>query len=144
MKDAASILRKWVTNAGSGASATNWKEGVSRVVVSPTHKAAQKLDKYLSSVNEAVSSGRMRESLMSVDTPQWQDACQRKAANFTTGIKAGEAKMQRFLTNFLPMQQQVTDRVNQMPDGTLEERIAKSAEQARQTASLKGKWRGRF
>lgn len=144
MKDAASILRKWSANASSPSAAANWKEGVSRVTVSPCHKAAGKLDKYLASTQEAVSSGRMRESLMSVDTPQWQDACQRKASNFSTGIKAGEQKMQRFLTNFLPMQQQVTDRVNQMADGTLEERIAKSAEQARQTAALKGKWRGRF
>lgn len=144
MKDAATILRKWTANASAPTASTSWKEGVSRVTVSPTHKAAQKLDKYLASVSDAVSSGRMRDALMSVDTPQWQDACQRKAANYTTGIKAGEAKMQRFLTNFLPMQQQITDRVNQMPDGTLEERIAKAGEQARQTAAIKGKWRGRF
>lgn len=144
MKDAAAIVRKWVANSSTPQAATNWKEGVSRVQVSPTHKAAAKLDKYLTSVQEAVSSGRMRDALMSVDTPQWQDACQRKSGNFTTGIKAGESKMQRFVTAFQPILQGATDRVNAMPDGTLEERIAKSAEIQRLLAAQKGKWRGRF
>lgn len=144
MKDAQTIIAKWARNAGSSAALQNYKEGVASVTEAPTHAAAKKLDKYLSSVQDAVNSGRMRDALMSTTLADYQEMAQQKAGNYTSGVKLGQQKFARFVTQFQPLQAQVTAAVNAMPDLTLEDRIAKSAEQARRTAALKGRWRGRF
>lgn len=142
--DVQAQIAKYQRNATAPTALASYKDGIAGVKGSPTAKAAQKLDKFLASVTDAVQSGRMAAALLSVDEASWKDMTQQKAGNYQTGIKLGMPKYTKFATSFAPMQQQVTDRVNSMPDNTLEERIAKSAEQARGTAALKGKWRSRF
>ena len=144
MKDANQAVSKWARNAGSSSALQNYKEGVASVTEAPTHAAARKLDKYAASVQEAVTSGRMRDALLATSLADYQEMAQQKAGNYTTGVKLGQGKYQKFAQAFFPLQEQVTKAVNAMPDTTLEDRIAKSGEQARRTAALKGRWRGRF
>lgn len=115
--NAAAILAKWKRNAGG--SANDLKEGVRKVTVAPTAKAAAAVDKYQRGVNEAVSSGRFVNALNAVSLTDWQAAMIDKGAtNYTNGINNISARAQKAMAD----QQQYADQVKQeiatMPSAT--------------------------
>lgn len=138
MISVAEASRKWRENTASPSAITAYKNGISAVTENPMAKAAAKADKYLAGIQEAVQSGKYRESLLAVPEAVWkQNAIDVGASRIASGVKKGASKMESHLTNFLPFLANVQQAVNAMPDTSLEDRIAKSAEMQRRTAAYK-------
>lgn len=95
--------QKWSRNIGSaGASIT---DGVNRVSESPTAKAAtpQAEQRYLSGVQEAVSSGKRAAALNRVSLGDWKAAMLNKGIpRIASGAAAAQGKMERFLSELYP------------------------------------------
>ncbi len=133
MPTPAEAAAKWAKNLGASTAAI--QAGVQRVDVSPTEKAARKADAYLAGVQAAVQSGKWAAGLRRTTLQMWQDSVLKKGINrIAAGANAAIPKMQAFQEQFFPFLASVQSKVNAMPDATLEDRIAKSAELQRQLA----------
>ncbi len=133
--NAQDVARKWserTKNAGAA-----YKAGIEAVTESPMEKAAAKVDKYRAGVLDAVDSGKYQRNLRAVSVADWKASAEKGSRRLADGVSAAQPKMADFLTSFLPYAESVASRVNAMPDNTLEERIAKSAENARLLAQYR-------
>ena len=138
MIDAATLVNKWAERTGSQSAINAYKDGVSRVTEAPTVKAAAKLDKYMAGVQAAYDSGKTRDSLLNSPLELYRNnALNVGAARIATGVKKGQQKMTAFAQAFVPFLQSAQAANAQMPDTTLEDRIAKSADMQRRLAQFK-------
>lgn len=125
MLTSAQVAQKWVRNTSQSTQALI--DGVSNVTTSPTAQAAQHLDRYLSGVTQAVNSGKMAAALNNVSLQDWQNAMKTKAvARIPAGVQAAQGKMQSFMDKWLPYEQQMSDRIKQMPKGSVADAQARS------------------
>lgn len=123
---------------GMLAAGSKIKDGVSRVTESPMAKAAQKAEAYVAGVQQAVQDGRWQAGLLSVSLEDWkQSMLQKGVANMQTGVKAGESKVRDFMQQFLPFAERVAQTVRAMPSDTLEQRLARMVENARQLSQFR-------
>ena len=130
------VAKKWADRTKNSGQA--YKDGVNSVTDSPMEKAAAKADKYRQAVIEAVDNGDYQRGLRSVSLADWKaQTAELGARRLVDGAAAAQGKMANFLGEFLPFQESVAAQVNAMPDNTLEERIAKSAENARKLAQFR-------
>lgn len=119
------ITEKWARNT-SGAM-ESFKAGVQAVTTSPTAAAAQASDRYLTGVQNAVSSGRWAAALNSVSLADWQNAMLTKgAARIAGGVTAAKAKFSAFMNKWMPYEAQLSARIKTMPKGTLADSKARS------------------
>lgn len=135
-QSADAVIARW--KKGMLGAASKVKEGVMAMTSNPLEKAAQKKDKYLSGVIEAAESGKWEAGLRGVSFEDWKRktgeiGSQRIAA----GVEAATGKMQIFIPQLLAYTEQVKRQVDQMPDSTLEERIARSVATMRMMADFK-------
>lgn len=138
MIDAASLVAKWAERTGSASAIQAYRDGVGRVTESPTVKAAAKLDKYLQGINDALESGKTRDALLNSPLQLYRDnAINIGAGRIASGVKKGTPKMQSFAQAFVPFLQAAQSANSSMPDTTLEDRIAKSADMQRRLAQFK-------
>lgn len=66
------IAEKWARNLSQAAASGAIKDGVMAAEVGPTEAAAAAIPKYLASIQEAVSSGRMAQRLQGSTKAYWQ------------------------------------------------------------------------
>lgn len=118
----------WASNMQ--ASSTKIKNGIAAVQESPTAKAAAAAGKYLSRVQDAVSSGKFAQKLNAVTLEQWKAAATAKVDRIGSGAAAAKPKMLKHLTNFLPFVANVRQQVKSMPSTTPGERIARMVQNA--------------
>lgn len=138
MIDAAQLVSKWAERTGSQSSINAYKEGVQRVTEAPTVKAAAKLDKYLAGIQAALDSGKTRDALMNSPLELYRNnAVNVGAGRIASGVKKGTPKMQSFAQAFVPFLQSAQAANAQLPDTTLEDRIAKSADMQRRLSQFK-------
>lgn len=136
--NAAMIAQKWASRAGGAGDA--YKAGVDQVSVSPTEKAAQAKDKYLQNVQKAASEGRYESGLRRVSLADWQRASKEKGvANYQNGIRAGTAKMQTFLSKFLPEVDRIKQEIAGMPSATDADMEQRMLANMRKMRELKGR-----
>lgn len=137
-KNAQSVTEKWSRHA-TGAQ-TDYVNGVTAVTEAPGAAAAKQSQKAMANYAEAVQSGRWAKRTAGVTLEEWKDkTLNLGASRYTTGINAGVPKMQKFLTDFLPVQENIAARVRAMPSATLEDNIARSAAMIRETAKYKNR-----
>jgi glycerol kinase len=116
---------KWAANTSNAMQA--FKDGVNSVTVSPMAKAAQALDRYLSGVQQAVSSGKMAAALNAGTVDTWKQAMLTKgAARISGGVQAATPKMVAFNTVWYPYEQALSDRIAGMPKGSVADSQARS------------------
>jgi hypothetical protein len=126
MLTAAQVADKWAQNTAGATNAL--KAGVANVTISPTAQAAQALDRYLSGVQQAVSSGKMAAALNAVQLSDWQNAMNTKAvARIPAGVQAAKPKYNAFMDKWLPYEQALSSRVASMPKGTVADSQARAA-----------------
>ena len=126
------ILQKWKMNTGN--STTAYKAGVMAVTENPAAKAAAASEKYRTGVMAALDSGKYQRGLSRVTLQSWQQAAATTGATrLASGVAKGEAKMNAFLTQFVPFQQSVTASVRAMDSSTPEAREQRMLEQVRRT-----------
>lgn len=137
MLSQANMLKKWKTNTKNGVQ--SYIDGVRSTDVNPMQEAIKAIPRYLAGVQAAVSDGRLEAGLASVSKAQWAEKAEKIGApRIASGVDAGEASFNAFLSAFIPEQQRITQEVRAMPANTLEERLQRMMAQARATAQLKG------
>lgn len=138
MLDAAAMVNKWAERTGSQSAINAYKDGVSRVTEAPTVKAAAKLDKYMAGIQAALDSGKTRDALLNSPLELYRtNAVNVGAGRIASGVKKGTPKMQAFAQAFVPFLQSAQAANASMPDTTLEDRIAKSADMQRRLSQFK-------
>lgn len=124
----------WKTNL-SGAT-TRIQAGINRVTEAPGRKAAMKSAKWLQAVTAAKE--KFERNVGRVTLEDW------KAVTLAIGVprvaqgaQAKVGKYTAFATEFLPYLAQGVDRIANMPDMTLEDRIQKAVAMIRHNANFK-------
>lgn len=136
MKDPAAVAQKWKNNLTN--SVGQIKAGVQAVTVSPTAKAAKQAEAYVAGVQQAVASQKWQNSLNNVSLQQWQQATLDKGVpRIATGAQNALPKFQEFMSQWLPYEQSVKDRLASMPRGTPEQNIQRAVYVMQENAKFK-------
>lgn len=132
---AAEYWQRGLQNAGPKISA-----GIDRVSTAPGVKAAAKKDKYVAGVNASQDLWARRVSAVSLG--EWQTRAKAGVSRIAEGASAKQDKYANSVQAVFAHMDSVLSRVDSMPDNTLEQRIAKSAEYMRGMAQYKSAGRG--
>lgn len=133
-KDPTQTAAKWAANMQNAT--TSITNGVNAVTQAPGEAAAAAVELWASRV--AASKNRWATNVRAVSLQEWKT----KMINVgiprvASGAQANQPKMQAFLSWFLPAQDAVTQQTRAMPKGSIEQSIARAANQIRGTAALK-------
>lgn len=141
-KSARDVAARWAQNLAG--SVDKIREGVNAVTVSPTQTAAENVSKYLSGVQNAVSSGRYVEGCMNVSASDWKSAFLSKGLNrIPQGANEAKPKMESFMNEWLPYEENLKNILSDMPRGTLEQNIQRASAAIRYNSEFKYKTKGR-
>lgn len=122
--DLNTTVQRWTQ--GAGAAQQRYSDGVQNTQVDVVGRAIQAQGALLSNFTQAVNSGRWARKLSEKGTAGWKQATQAKAANYATGIQAGQGNYQQAMSTWLPIIQSAAAQVQTMPSGTLQASIARS------------------
>lgn len=129
---------KWASRLG--ASTQDIQNGINRITVSPTEQAANKQAKMLANLTASVNSGKWARGLRSVSLDAWRKATIEKGLpRIQQGATAAQPKMVEFANKLLPYQQALVDKINAMPDISLQDSIARMTAYINGMAQFKGK-----
>lgn len=116
------------------------RAGIMRVSESPMKKAAEKEDKMLAGITNAVRTGKWKKGLNRVSLEDWKDKTANKGVDrVAAGIEAAAPKVIAFAQEFLPYLDSVAAEVNKMPDVTLQDSIARMTKQITLVSKFKRK-----
>ena len=136
-RSVSATLDKWKRN--TSAAGPSYTAGVMAVTEAPGAKAAAAVDKYEAGVRKAIDEGTFAENSRKVSLQSWQQSASEGASRLASGVKKGEGKMQKFLGEFLPFAQQVSDQIQSMPSTTESDRDQRMLENARKLRGFKFK-----
>lgn len=124
--NAQQYAEKWARRLSQ--STEDIRTGVERVTEAPGIAAARKEDKMLAGITEAVRSGKWARAVAGVSLEEWRTATLDKGiGRISQGVQSAIPKQVEMATRLLSAIETVKNRVDSMPDITLEDRIAKSA-----------------
>jgi len=113
------------------------RRGVEAVTEAPGAKAAAKADKYLAGIQEAVSSGKWQSRVSAVSLEDWKAKMLNVGVNrIASGVDASYDKVRAFGEQLLRYQSSLKEKVDAMPDVTLEDSIARMTEWVRGMAKF--------
>lgn len=122
--DAATAGQRYGQSAGTAQ--TRWTEGIQATTKSPGALAAAQINKYLTNVTQAASSGYTARRMQEGDA-KWKPNSLAKAANFGLGLQQGvsayQAGYQAFWNYMGPYYQQLQS----MPKSTIQDSVARAA-----------------
>ena len=137
-KDPKKVADKWSKKL-SGA-IEDMREGIEAVTEAPSRKAIAKKDKLKRRWNEAIDSGKWENNLSKVGLEDWKEAFLTFGLDrVSSGAEKGRTKVEDFMNHLLPYQESIKKTIERMPDLTLEQRIARSAEWQRLMAKFRKK-----
>lgn len=126
--------QKWVTNL-SGATA-EIQAGIDRVTEAPGVKAAAKSQKWIMAVQ--ASQDKWKRNVSAVSLEQWKTLFKTVGVQrIAQGAQAKQGKYTNFANQFFPYLEQGIQKVNAMPDTTLEERINRAVTMMRHNSQFK-------
>jgi len=104
------------------------RKGIQAVTEAPGLAASKKADKMRTNLLDAIDSGKWARRVAAVTLDDWKTAMLDKGvARVPAGIDAARAKTEAFATQLLAFEEAALVKLNQMPDLTLEDSIARSA-----------------
>lgn len=135
MKDPATVAKKWSTNLqASGPSIT---AGVMGVTEAPSAAAIKQQDVMLQNFTQAVTSGKWARALGKVTLQSWQNAITTIGIQrITSGAAKALPKMTDFMTQWLPYQEQLKQKLAATPRGSLEQNINRAVTAIRHNAAF--------
>lgn len=140
--NAQEFVRKWSANLRGSRKAI--EAGVQGVQVSPTEKAAQKVDKYVAGVQKAAETGKYQAGLRAVTLESWKQSMLTKGIQrLDSGVTAAEGKVANFAAQFLPFVETVSQQIQAMPDTTESDRDQRMLENVRRLRQFKYQRSGR-
>lgn len=136
-KNAADVAAKWGRNLK--AAGQDIAAGVDAVTQNPAQAAIAALDKLYARWMEAFQSGKIEAGLARVTLDQWKTAMKTVGVQrIAAGVDAkGNAKMGKFMTEFLPFLEQVAGQLDSMPDTTFEDSVNRMIAQIRAVHEFK-------
>ena len=131
--DAATATERWKSGMSNSADAA--RRGVAAVTISPGAAAAAAADKWLNKVQNAKD--KFARRVGAVTLAQWQQAMNSYGiSRMATGAQQKSAKMQSFMTEYLPFLKSGVDQVHAMPKNTLEDGINRAVAMIRHNATF--------
>lgn len=122
--NAADVVAKWQRNLS--ASGDSYKAGVNAVQTAPGELAARAADRMAQKVLDSVQSGRYQAAARKVTLDQWKQAATANGpARLASGAAKGKQKMTDFMGAWLPVMANVSQQVQSMPKGTIEDSLAR-------------------
>ena len=112
--------------------------GIDAVSEAPTAKAAEKADKYLKRIQEAVDYWKKRLSQVSLE--EWKSITKAKADRFPDGVRKSEDKIRKFVSSWQPILADIQRAVKALPDMTDADREKRMIENLRRLKKAKGTW----
>lgn len=113
------------------------QRGIDSVTQAPGAKAASKADKYLAGVQSSV--GLWQRRVAAVSLADWQQAAKDGVGRVAEGAQRKQGKFAQSIGPVFNHMSSVLGSVDNMPDNTLEQRIAKSAAFQRGMAAYKSR-----
>jgi len=106
------------------ASIPDIEKGISRVTVSPTAKAAEKVEKMRANIIKSLDDGTWQRRLRAVTLEEWKEkAITKGVPHIAAGIDAAAEKVKSFASQLLPHIDKCKAEVDKLPDLTLEDSI---------------------
>lgn len=122
--NSAQYTEKWSRNLRNAR--PDIERGIDRVTEAPGMKAAAAEDKLRQAFLESLDSGKWRKNVSAVSLEQWKTAAKEKGlARLDSGVTGALAKVQQIAEINLANIEAVKNTVDQMPDTTFQDRIAK-------------------
>jgi hypothetical protein len=116
---------KWSRNLGSASQTI--QEGVQAVSVSPTQKAAERVNAYVQGVQRAVADGKFQAGLRRVSLEDWKRSMiQKGVPRIASGASAAIPKFADFMSEFLPHVEAGLRQLESMPRGDLPTNIQRA------------------
>ena len=132
------IAKKWSQNLA--ASSADMQRGAMAVKTAPGQMAAQKQDKLRANWLKAVDSGKWADKVSAVTLTSWQQSYINKGiSRAAQGATVAEPKMAAFMTQLLPYQETLKAQLQNMPDVTIEDSIARAAAWIRGMAAFENR-----
>lgn len=132
------IASKWARRLG--ASTEDIKKGVDAVTEAPSQRAVRKKEKFVAELMRAIQDGTWERALQAYGLEQWKADMKNKGINrIASGAEASKGKMEEFLAQFLPYVEEISKKVDQMPDNTLEDRINRAIFAIREQSKFRKK-----
>ena len=106
-------------------------DGVRDTKKNPMQRAKAKKGKLRANFLAAVDNGKWEQGLDSVTEQEWKErAATVGGSNYAKGVLDGQAKIERFHEEFASFMDSVQQKIDQMPDDTPDQRLAKMRENA--------------
>jgi hypothetical protein len=114
--------------------------GVERVQVAPGELAAAKADKMRANLLAKIDDGTWAQRVASVSLADWKQRTINKGIpRINAGVDAATAKQVAFFTQLFEYQERVSTEINQMPDLTLSDNIARMVHQVQRMSEFRKK-----
>jgi hypothetical protein len=134
--DPQTATTKWVTNLSNSTAAM--QRGVAALQTSPGTSAAAAADKWLMKVSQAKD--KFARRVGSVTLSDWQNAMNSYGiGRVAQGAQAKQAKMQNFMSEYLPYLSNGVAQIDRMPKNTLEDGINRAVQMIRYNANFQRK-----
>lgn len=136
MKNPSVVADKWSRNlAGSTESI---KAGVQGVTTNPAEKAIAAKERYVTGVQRAAAEGKYERGLRKVSLQMWQESMLGKGlSRIAGGASAGKTKMASFMEKWLPHEEALKQKLQNMPRGDLAQNIARMVAAVEHNASFR-------
>jgi hypothetical protein len=103
-------------------------KGVQATTVNPASQAVAKKAKLLQNWNEAMQSGKWERGMKRVTLESWQKSMIDKGAGrVSAGLDASMPKTVEFFAELIPFQNDLSKKIEQLPDLTIEDSINRAA-----------------
>jgi hypothetical protein len=136
----AQIAEKQVRRAQ--AAVTDYKDGVMAVKVSPTQKAAQRVDAWMQGLQKAYADGSSVDGLKGVSLQDWQKATVDKGGmTYAKGVADAQGVISDFHAQRQQEQARIDAQLNAMPRGDLSTNIQRMIMQIQGMSNFKFKKR---
>lgn len=108
------------------------RRGIERVTDAPSARAIAKKDKFRNNLLAAIDGGKWEAGLARVDLNMWKAAALNKGiSRIGVGIDAAKDKVTQFAEQLLQYEGSLQNRIESMPDITLDDNIARMTAWAR-------------
>ena len=112
--------------------------GVNNVTVAPGKQAVAKKQKAIQNWNDAMNSGKWEKGLNRVSLEDWKKSMIEKGVGrVSAGVDASKDKLVSFYSELLPFQADLSKKIENLPDLTVEDSIQRSATWIRGMANFR-------
>lgn len=113
---------------------------INQVTEAPGVKAAAKAEKMKQNLVKAIDDGTWQRNVAAVPLEEWKSKMINKGLpRIASGIDASAAKVENFYSQFFPHLDKIADKVDKMPDLTLQDSIARMTVQVTEASKFRFK-----